>query len=81
MLDLFIRQIIIISLFNENLDIPSVFGKILCGPDFSLNLEDYGYSLKPATVNLNESKPLPTSTTSKFKTKKAKKIKEINQGK
>ena len=33
---------------------PNIFGKILCGPDFSLRLEDYGYTIKPATVNLDE---------------------------
>ena len=31
---------------------PSLFGKALCGPDFSLRLEDYGYSIRPASFDV-----------------------------
>ena len=28
--------------------LPTILGKSLCGPDFNLRLEDYGYSASPA---------------------------------
>ncbi len=28
--------------------IPNIFGKSLCGPSFSLKIEDYGYTIRPA---------------------------------
>jgi hypothetical protein len=34
------------------LDLPNVFGKSLCGPDFSFRIENYGYTIKPATVEI-----------------------------
>jgi hypothetical protein len=33
---------------NKSIDIPNLFGKILCGPNFSFRLEDYGYRIVPA---------------------------------
>nr|QNH67915.1 ATP-binding cassette transporter subfamily A member 1-like protein X3 [Brachionus plicatilis] len=33
-------------------DLPDLFGKALCGPKFSLRLEDFGYSIRPVTFEV-----------------------------
>lgn len=39
----------------------TIFGKSLCGPDFSFRLEDYGYTVRPAVVPLNGTNDTVTS--------------------
>nr|UOU03310.1 ATP-binding cassette subfamily A1-like 3 [Brachionus rubens] len=55
----------VFSGFNTNTspsNLPTIFGKTLCGPDFSLRLEDYGYSIKQTPVYTEyETKPTNTS--------------------
>ena len=52
-----------LRLFLHYLGLPTIFGKSLCGPDFSFRLEDYGYTLKPAVVPLNITNDTITSRT------------------
>ncbi|CAF0899716.1 unnamed protein product, partial [Brachionus calyciflorus] len=58
----------VFSEFNTNTstpDLPSVFGKTLCGPDFTLRLEDYGYSIRPTPVQNDQSNQPSFSNTAK----------------
>lgn len=45
------------------LDLPTLLGKVLCGPDFYLRLEDYGYTIKPITINMDEQNATTANTT------------------
>ena len=42
---------------------PNLLGKTLCGPEFSLRLEDYGYSATPTVVEVNQNGNMTTTTT------------------
>lgn len=69
---LFVYQIVylFLLLLLLNKDIPNLFGRTLCGPEFSFRLEDYGYRIVPtalppdATMPPNTNFTSPTTTTS-----------------
>jgi hypothetical protein len=52
------------------LELPNIFGRILCGPEFSLRLEDYGYTIKPATIIVDEPVSNNSSVINKDETNK-----------
>ena len=53
---------------------PNIFGKSLCGPDFDVRIEDFGYTFRPPPQKLNDTIisnnnfTTTTSTTSKSTT-------------
>jgi hypothetical protein len=58
-------------------DLPNIFGKSLCGPDFDVRIEDFGYTFRPPPQKLNDTIisnnnfTTTTSTTSKSTTSKS----------
>lgn len=55
-------------------DIPTVLGRTLCGPDFSVSLESYGYTIKPITVNIDEQNATNSTESPMKKNKITKKL-------
>jgi len=57
MLLLFFRMLVPLEFGYYNfyfLDLPNIFGKSLCGPDFDVRIEDFGYTYRPPPQQLND---------------------------